>query len=92
LDNEQIGNAVLLSYIEEAKLKVWINAKTGIAMELAIKENKKKADLPVENLIPEDLHDFLIVFNDNKAKRFPESNVWDHKIDMKEGFEARITI
>jgi hypothetical protein len=38
LDNEQIGNAVLLSYIEEAKSKVWINAKTGIAMELAVKE------------------------------------------------------
>jgi hypothetical protein len=27
LDNEQIGNAVLLSYIEQAKSKVWINAK-----------------------------------------------------------------
>jgi hypothetical protein len=51
LDNEQIENAVLLSYIEEAKSKVWINAKTGIAMELAIKENKKKADLLVEKLI-----------------------------------------
>jgi Reverse transcriptase (RNA-dependent DNA polymerase) len=89
LDNEQIRNAVLLSYIEEAKLKVWINAKTGIAIELAIKENEKKADLPVENLIPEDIHDFLDVFNDNKANWFPESNVWDHKIDMKEGFEPK---
>jgi hypothetical protein len=88
LDDEQIGNAVLLSYIEEAKSKVWINAETGIAMELAIKENEKKADLPVEKLIPEDLHDFLDVF-DNKANRFPESNVWDHKIDMKEGFEPK---
>jgi hypothetical protein len=58
LDEEQIGNAVLLSYIEETKSKVWINAKTGIAMELAIKENEKKADLPVEKLIPEDLHNF----------------------------------
>jgi hypothetical protein len=67
LDDEQIRNAVLLSYIEEAKSKVWINAKTRIAMELAIKENKKKADLPVENLIPEDLHDFLDVFDNNKA-------------------------
>jgi hypothetical protein len=89
LDNEQIGNAVLLSYIEEAKLKVWINAKTGIAMELAIKENKKKADLLVEKLIPEDLHDFLNVFDDNKANRFPKSNMWDHKIDIKEGFEPK---
>jgi hypothetical protein len=44
LDDEQIGNAVLLPYIEEAKSKVRINAKTGIAMELAIKENEKKED------------------------------------------------
>jgi hypothetical protein len=87
LDNEQIGNAVFLSYIEEAKSKVWINAKTGIAMELAIKENKKKADLPVEELVPEDLHKFSNIFDDNKANQFPESNMWDHKIDIKEGFE-----
>jgi hypothetical protein len=79
----------LLSYIEEAKLKVWINAKTGIAMELAIKENKKKADLPVKKLIPEDLHNFLDVFDDNKTNQFPESNMWDHKIDIKEGFEPK---
>jgi hypothetical protein len=79
LDDKQIGNAVLLSYIEEAKSKVWINAKTGIAMELAIKENEKKADL----------HNFLDVFDDNKANQFPESNMWDHKIDMKEGFEPK---
>jgi hypothetical protein len=36
LDDEQIGNAVLLSYIEEAKSKVWINVKTGIAMEFCM--------------------------------------------------------
>jgi hypothetical protein len=89
LDDEQIGNAVLLSYIEEAKSEVWINAKTRIAMELAIKENEKKADLPVEKLIPEDLHNFLDVFDNNKANRFSESNVWDHKIDMKEGFKPK---
>jgi hypothetical protein len=58
-------------------------------MELAIKENEKKADLPVEKLIPENLHNFLDVFDNNKANRFCESNVWDHKIDMKEGFEPK---
>jgi hypothetical protein len=67
LDDEQIGNAVFLSYIEEAKSKVWINAKTEIAMELAIKENEQKADLLVKTLTPEDLHDFLDVFDNNKA-------------------------
>jgi hypothetical protein len=70
LDDEQIRNAVLLSYIEEAKSKVWINVKTRIAMELAIKENKKKADLPVKKLIPEDLYDFLDVFDDNRQTDF----------------------
>jgi hypothetical protein len=75
LDDEQIENAVFLSYIEEAKSKVWINVKTGIDMELAIKENEKKTDLPVEKLIPEDLHDFLDVFDNYKVNRFSESNM-----------------
>ena len=29
------------------------------------------------------------VFDENKANRFPESNVWDHKIEIKEGFELK---
>jgi hypothetical protein len=40
-------------------------------------------------LIPEDRHKFLDIFDDNKANRFPESNMWDHKIDMKEGFKLK---
>src|ERR1700679_1811351 len=89
MDDEQIRNTVLVSYIEELKSEAWINAKTGIAMELAIKENEKRAELSVEEMVPEDLHDFLDVFDDNKANRFPESNVWDHKIDIKEGFKLK---
>jgi hypothetical protein len=60
-----------------------------VAMELVIKENEKKADLSVEKLIPKDLHDLLDVFDNNKANQFPESNMWDHKIDMKEGFKPK---
>ena len=41
LDNEEIGNAVLISYIEEMRTKVWINAKGNMATELAIKENNQ---------------------------------------------------
>ena len=89
LDDKEIGNAVLISYIEEMKTKVWINAKGNMAMELAIKENEKKADLTNEELIPEDLHEFLDVSDKNKANRFPESNVWDHKIEIKEGFKPK---
>jgi hypothetical protein len=41
LDDEHIRNAVSLSYIKEVKSS-WINAKTRIAMELAIKEMKRR--------------------------------------------------
>ena len=67
LDDEEIGNAVLISYIEEMKTKVWINEKENMAMELVIKENEKKAKLTNEELVPEDLHKFLDSFDKNKA-------------------------
>ena len=89
LDDEEIGNTVLISYIEEMETKVWINAKGNMATGLAIKWNKKKAEPTNEELVPDDLHKFLDVFDENKANWFPESNVWDHKIDMKEGFEPK---
>ena len=54
-------------------MKVWINAK----------------GLTNEELVLEDLHKFSDVFDENKANQFPESNVWDHKIKMKEGFEPK---
>ena len=67
LDNEEIGKTVLISYIEEMKMKVWINAKGNMATELAIKENEKKAELTNEELVLEDLHEFLDVFDKDKA-------------------------
>ena len=90
LDDEQIGNATLISYIEEMKSEVWINVKQGnMATELAIKENEKKPELSDEELVPEDLHEFLDVFSETKANRFPEPSVWDHKIDLKDDFEPK---
>ena len=73
LDDEEIGNTVLISYIEEMKTKVWINAKGNMAMELAIKKNEKKAELTNEELVLDDLHKFLDIFDKNKANQFPES-------------------
>jgi hypothetical protein len=81
---------LVISYIEEIKQwdNIWVN-KTNLATELAIKENEKKADLTPKELVPKDLHEFLDVFDEEKANRFPESNIWDHKIDLKEGFEPK---
>ena len=53
--------------------EIRINAKTNIAMDLAIEENKKKEDILVKELVPEEYHEYLNVFDENKANRFPDS-------------------
>ena len=68
---------------------VWINTKTNLAMDMAIENNLKKQEHTVEEMVPKEYHEFLNVFSEEKAARFPESKEWDHKIDMKEGFELK---
>ena len=63
--------------------------KTNLAMDMAIKNNLKKQECMVEEMVPKEYHEFLNVFSEEKAARFPESKEWDHKIDMKEGFEPK---
>ena len=70
-------------------MDIWINAKTNLAMDMAIEANLKKKEVPVKELVPPEYHEFLDVFDEEKANRFPESRKWDHKIDMKEGFEPK---
>src|SRR6202522_4557090 len=69
--------------------EVWINARTNVATELAAEENKKKEGIPIEKLVPEEYHEYLDVFDEEKANRFPEERSWDHKIETKEGFEPK---
>ena len=68
---------------------VWINMKTNLAMDMAIKNNLKKQERTVEEMVPKEYHEFLNVFSEEKAARFPKSKEWDHKIDMKVGFELK---
>jgi hypothetical protein len=74
-------------YIKLLETDVWI-CKTNITTELAIEENSKEQDKTDEQLVPE-YHEYLDIFSEEKAHRFPESRPWDHKIEMKEGFEPK---
>jgi hypothetical protein len=76
-------------FIELLETDVWIH-KTNIAMELAIEENSKKQDKTDKQLVPAEYHEYLDIFSEEKAHRFPESRPWDHKIKMKEGFEPKL--
>ena len=41
--------------------------------ELAIKENEKKEDKTVKEIVPTEYHDYLDVFDEDKANRFLDS-------------------
>ena len=66
-----------------------MDQKTNVATQLATEENKKKQDKPIKELVPEEFHEYLDVFDEEKANRFPMERPWDHKIEMKEGFEPK---
>ena len=77
--------------MEEAQTpnEICINAKTSNAIEFHLKHDEKKDNLPIEQIIPEAYHDYLDIFNETKADRFPGPRSWDHKIELKEGFEPK---
>ena len=45
----------------------WINAKTTTLNEFHLRYDKKKDDLPVEEQVPVEYHEFLDVFDEVKA-------------------------
>ena len=68
---------------------LWINAKTTTATTIQAKINQQKEGLPLTDQIPKEYHQYLDVFDEVKAKRFPESRPWDHKIKLKEEFQPK---
>jgi Reverse transcriptase (RNA-dependent DNA polymerase) len=52
-------------------------------------QNSKKTDKTDKQLVPAEYHEYLDIFSEEKAYRFPESRPWDHKIKMKEGFKPK---
>jgi hypothetical protein len=89
--NPALENDVLLAYMDdiEENNEVWINAKTSNSIEFHLQHDEKKDNLPLEEQIPKEYHEYLDVFDENKADRFPESSPWDHKIELKEGFQPK---
>ena len=82
---EEDKDAILIKLLEEM---TWIN-ETNITTELAIGENNKKKEKTNKELVPEEFYDYLDIFSEEKAPWFPEPRPWDHKIEMKEGFEPK---
>jgi hypothetical protein len=47
--------------------ELWINSKENLAMKLASEANQKKPDLTPEQLVPQEYHNYLNIFDKDKA-------------------------
>jgi hypothetical protein len=63
---------VLLEYLGMEN-ELWINSKENLATKLASEANQKKPDLTPEQLVPQEYHDYLDIFDEDKANRFPDT-------------------
>ncbi|KAJ2927416.1 hypothetical protein H1R20_g9679, partial [Candolleomyces eurysporus] len=68
---------------------LWIRAKTTTSQTLAQKHEEVKKEVPLEEQIPKEYHDYLKVFDKEAAARFPDPRPWDHAIDLKPDFIPR---
>ena len=46
-------------------------------------------DLTNEQIVPPEYHEFLDIFDEKRVSLFPDRWPWDHKIDLKPGFEPK---
>jgi hypothetical protein len=49
-------------------------------------EMKDKQKKTLGEQVPHELHEYFLVFSDNKASRMLQDTGYNHKIELKEGF------
>jgi len=76
----------MIGDMEQDEPNIWINAKLTTSQLLHQTHDEKKKVVPLKEQIPEEYHEFLDIFDEKKADHFPEEQVWDHKIELKDGF------
>ena len=80
---------LIMTILGDAHSGVWINAKTTTTTSIQAEINQQKEDLPLTEQTPKEYHQYLDIFDENKAECFPEARPWDHKIKLKEGFQPK---
>ena len=87
-EGDEVWMATTEELLEEDE--IWINTKTSNSIEFHLLHNVKKDDFLLMEQIPEEYHKFIRVFDEKEANCFPKSRVWDHKIELKEGFQPKL--
>ena len=52
-------------------------------------EEVAKSEAEAKKLVPEKFHKWIKVFGKKESERMPTKKIWDHTIDIKEGFILR---
>ena len=52
-------------------------------------EEAAKSEVEAKKLVPEKFHKWIKVFSKKQSERMPTRKIWDHVIDIKEGFVPR---
>ena len=64
---------LITTILGDTSSELWINAKTTTTTTIQAEINQQKEDLPLTDQIPKEYHQYLDVFDEIKAERFPES-------------------
>jgi len=65
-----------------------LNTKISASQVLAQK-GKKKNNRTTKQMIPEEYHEYLSLFDEKKSEQFLLARTWDHKIEMKLTFKLK---
>ena len=69
---------------EIEQIHMFLKSENTTKSETGLSEKEK-----LKKMIPKEYHEFLDVFSEEVASRFPTRKPWDHKIELKEDFEPK---
>ncbi|KAJ3525863.1 hypothetical protein NMY22_g10400 [Coprinellus aureogranulatus] len=69
---------------------LWIRLKTTASQTLAIANNAKKVEKPIEELVPKPYHKYLHIFTKEFGEHFPPERPDDMPINLKGSFEPKV--
>lgn len=87
-DNSLVISAITGKLTDETR-ETWMKTRMSHS-ELFALEGEKKKKRPKEEIIPVKFHKYLdTVFSEREVGKLPPRTKYDHKIDLKPGFEPK---
>ena len=65
-----------------------LNTKIS-ALQVLAQKGKQKDNQITKQMVPEEYHEYLLLFDEKKSEQFPPAKTQDHKIEMKPTFEPK---